>query len=120
GRAGVVDGGGVGVPGQVASELGLAALDQVRVAHAREELTCVGCVQLKIELAVRRCAAAPPAGGGEGRIGVGHRELVDAPILARAAALDLDPAELLAAQAEALGDQVEGRQVLRLRAAAPR
>src|SRR6185295_2197758 len=50
----------------------------------------------------------------EGRIGVSHGELVDAPVLARAAALDLEAAELLAAQAEALGDEIQARQVFRL------
>src|SRR5262249_970076 len=102
------------VPGQVAPEPGPAALDEIRVADAREELPGVGGVQLEVELAARRRAAAPRAGGGERRVGVGHRELVEAPVLARAAAPDLDPAELLAAQAEALGDQVERGQVLRL------
>ena len=101
-------------PANRAGELGLAAEHGIRIADAREELADVGGFERELELARGRRAAAPAAVRAQGRIGIGHRQLLDAPVLAVALRGELHFAELLAAQVEAFGAEVDPRQIRRL------
>ena len=99
----------------VAVQPRLAALDQVGIADAREELPASAACSSKSSW-LRDGAAAPHAARGER----GFRRSPCASLSMRQSSparppLDLDAAELLAAEGEALGDQVERRQIVRLR-----
>src|SRR5919201_967410 len=88
-QAWIVDEAWITVPVERALQLGLAALHHVGIAHAAEKLARVGGGELEVEAAARRCAASPQAARLERRVGIGHHELLDAPVLPGAAAEDL-------------------------------
>src|SRR6185436_1101129 len=98
-----------------AFEPGAAALQVLRVAEALEEHADVAYLELEIERGARRLALLPQAGAGKRRIRIGHRQLVDAPVLALVASLDFDATELAATMHEIIGDDVDCRQVLQRR-----
>src|SRR5205823_291659 len=104
GEALVIDAARLASPRQRARELRLAAEHRVRITDAPEELARVLGMQAEIELG--RLPCSPAALAVERRIGAREPDLVDAPVRAFGHRDELEAAEVLAAQVEALGGNV--------------
>src|SRR5690606_11938982 len=111
GERGIVDSRRLAVTGKLGLQARLAAPHQPRVAEALEELSRVARGELDVEDGLRRRTGAPVPAPGERALGAEEHQLLDRPVHARAIGEQLEPSECAILVREALGDDVERRQV---------